>query len=277
MESLLDFLKKYSDVDITFIRDFIEIQNGDKTHEPFKIDLDVITKWLDARKDHIKETLVDSYIENIDYIVLPPNRDEIKRNGGNNKEIILLTIDCFKMLCMRSKTKNADKIRYYYLTLEKLVEIYKDDIINNQKKKIEQLENNMKKVKYPVKGAIYIIKLEDGYKLGKTGDLNKRYELYKNAHKNNPDIEYVFYTSNIDKLESCVKLILQNEEYKNRKEFYLLELVDIITTIKGCNKLITNFKCKSCKKNIDIKNLKSHINTQDQTEKVKFKYIAKKK
>ena len=165
MESLLDFLKKYSDVDITFIRDFIEIQNGDKTHEPFKIDLDVITKWLDARKDHIKETLVDSYIENIDYIVLPPNRDEIKRNGGNNKEIILLTIDCFKMLCMRSRTKKADRVREYYLELEKLIDKYKDLIIEEKDRKIKLLEHDLRKDDYPKGDHAYIIKETD--ELGK--------------------------------------------------------------------------------------------------------------
>jgi hypothetical protein len=53
-------------------------------------------------------------------------------SGDHDKEIILLTEDCFKLLCMRSNNKKAEKIRYYYLTLEKLVEIYKDEIIKKQ-------------------------------------------------------------------------------------------------------------------------------------------------
>ena len=44
MESLLDFCKKYSDVDIKFIRDFIRIQQGDKARDPFKINLEIVTK-----------------------------------------------------------------------------------------------------------------------------------------------------------------------------------------------------------------------------------------
>lgn len=177
MEQLLPFLRKYSDVDIAFIKDFIAIQNSDKTHAPFNIDLNMVAKWLDTLKGNLKLTLLESYIEKLDYITLLPkyNRDEIV-HGGQNKEIILFTPDCFKLLCMRSKTKNADKVRYYYLTLEKLVEIYKDDIIKNQKKRIEQLENNLRKQKFPVKGAIYIIEVGDGdgYKLGKTNNMNKK-------------------------------------------------------------------------------------------------------
>lgn len=41
-------------------------------------------------------------------------------------------------------------IKLSYVVLEKLVDIYKDEIIENQKK-IEKLERNLKKIKFPVK------------------------------------------------------------------------------------------------------------------------------
>jgi hypothetical protein len=276
MESLLDFLKKYSDVDTAFIGDFIDIQNGDKTHEPFKIDLDVVAKWLNTRKDDLKDTLKNSYVENVNYLVIRVDPGQRKR-GGHNKEIILLTSDCFKMLCMRSKTKNAEKIRHYYLTLEKLVEIYKDDIIKNQKKRIEQLENNLKKPKFPVKGAVYIISIEDGYKIGKTNNMNKRYELYKNAHKDNPEIRYVFYTSDIDQLETCLKNSLRYEEYRDRKEFYIVELADLMDEIDRCDDFINGFDCKSCNVTNKMKKFRNHIDKHDKSEKIRFYAIGKKK
>jgi hypothetical protein len=203
---------------------------------------------------------------------------EVKRypKGGQNREIILLTEDCFKMMCMRSNTKKADKIRYYYLTLEKLVKIYQDKIIESQKKKIDQLTTNLTKNKFPVKGAIYVIAIDDGYKIGKTKNLNKRYELYKNAHKDNPEIKFVFYTNDINRLEKCIKNILTYEEYRDRKEFYVLELADIILAIKSCNTLITKFECKSCKKTNKITGLKKHmLKHKNGSNKVKFYAIAK--
>jgi hypothetical protein len=57
MNNLLDFLKKHSDIDAAFIKDFIDISEGDKTHDPFKIDLDVMTKWLDTRKGDLKDKI----------------------------------------------------------------------------------------------------------------------------------------------------------------------------------------------------------------------------
>lgn len=70
MNPLLSFLQKYSDVDIEFIKEFIEIREGDKKHDPFRIDLDLMANWLNMRKDNLKNTLVTSYVKKIDYILL---------------------------------------------------------------------------------------------------------------------------------------------------------------------------------------------------------------
>ena len=277
MNSLLEFLKKYSDVDIPFIKDFVAMQEGDKTHAPFKIDLEIVAKWLKSSKAHLKETLNKSYKKDIDYIILTPNR---KRDihGGQNLEIILLTEDCFKMMCMGSRAKESTKIKYYYVTLEKLLLIYMDDVIKNQQKNIDKLTRNLTTNKFPIKGAIYVIAIDNGYKFGKTNNMNNRYKLYKNAHKDNPGIVYIFYTHDIDRVEKCVNTILMYEEYRDRKEFYILELVDIITAIKDCDNQMNKFKCGSCKKtNTTIGGFKEHIlKHHNKNEMVRFHGIGKK-
>jgi hypothetical protein len=67
------------------------------------------------------------------------------------------------MLCMRSKTKKANKVRQYYIDLEKLIDQYKDLIINNQTKKIEILENDLRKEVLPNDGYCYIYLEKDEY------------------------------------------------------------------------------------------------------------------
>lgn len=57
-----------------------------------------------------------------------------------------------KMLYMRSRTAKAEKVRQYYIDLEKPIDSYKDTIINNQIRKIKLLENDMKNEKYPKGG-----------------------------------------------------------------------------------------------------------------------------
>jgi hypothetical protein len=269
MEGLLDFLQKYSDVDIDFIKQFIEIRKGDNLHAPFTIDLDLVTDWLKSSKWKLKKTLLKTYTQNIDYITLNPeverekdeNRENRKR-GGQNKETILLTSDTFKMMCMKSMTKNAQKIRYYYVTLEKLVEIYKDDIIKNQNSKIEILERNLKKIKYPVKGAVYILQLtpEDnqGFKVGKTEDMNKRLQVYNTSMKDSPNVVYIFYSYDVDRLEKCLKTALKYYEYKKDKEYYKVTKDVIIDAINDCQYLISKYTCKDCNKDMEIKKISRH-------------------
>ncbi len=49
---------------------------------------------------------------------------------------------------MRSNTKKANIVRQYYIDLEQLIDQYKDLIITNKTKKIEILENDLRKDSY---------------------------------------------------------------------------------------------------------------------------------
>ena len=49
---------------------------------------------------------------------------------------IVLVFDCFKMICMRSRTKKSQDVRQYYIDIEKALDSYKEHIINSFKEKI---------------------------------------------------------------------------------------------------------------------------------------------
>lgn len=146
----------------------------------------MIAKWLGIIKGNIKATLLESYTKNIDYILLMPDQKQKHGSGGHNKETILLTEDCFKSMCMRSNSIKAEKVRYYYITLEKLVKNYTNDMLQKQAQKIEKLELDLKKPLYPVKGALYVLSIDDGHKLGRTNNLNKRFDTYYTSHQHKP-------------------------------------------------------------------------------------------
>jgi len=254
-EELLEFLKKYSDVDIDFIREFIEIQNDDQEHYPHAINLETVAKWLHSSKKELAKTIKRSYTKNIDYIVLqgayPPQKTG---SGGYNKEHILLTSDTFKMLCMRSHTQLADKIRYYYITLEKLVYLFKDEIIKNQQKHIKILENNQKKEKFPNGGLIYIVQPQDVsdlqlHKIGKTNNMDERKLGINNSL---PDNIKILYTLNVDDptaVETCIKGILHKYRYRShKKDYYKCSLYKIIESIQICLNAINDTFCDDCKK-----------------------------
>jgi len=121
-----------------FIDEFLDLYNAEDKYN-FSIDLDIIAKWMKTVKGDLKETLVNSYKEKIDYKIIKGVSNGLK---GKPKETILLTPKCFKLIIMRSKTKKAIEIREYYYELEHVINQYKEYIIKDLEKKIKILENN---------------------------------------------------------------------------------------------------------------------------------------
>lgn len=100
------------------------------------------------------------------------------------KEIILLTPDCFKRLCLLSKTKKGEDVRTYFIELEKLINNYKNYIIEGLNNTVKILENNLKHIPKNIKGCVYILKspkdIDGIYRFGKTTDFANRLNNYNN-------------------------------------------------------------------------------------------------
>ena len=254
--SLKDFLKKYSILSNDFIDDFYTIYDFNEiNNDDFIINIDKVTKWLESKKSRIKETLINTYNKNIDYkISKEKNNCKISKS---NKEIILLTPDCFKRICLLSKTKKGEEVRTYFIELEKLINKYKNYIINGLNSTIKMLENNQKTVPTNIKGVIYIIKspkdIDGIYRFGKTEDFNKRLLNYNSANSDKMEVLFIFETKDITKIESCVISQIKEYRYKKRKDFYEIDINLLKNIINSCNQLTLKFK-----KNIDKTNNKTN-------------------
>jgi hypothetical protein len=94
------------------------------TLRDFVVLLESIWKWLGyTRADNCKAVLVKNFVENVDYKIeeLAPEISGASLHGGHNKESIKMTVNCFKMLCLKSKTSKADEIHKYYVNLEEMM------------------------------------------------------------------------------------------------------------------------------------------------------------
>ncbi len=153
--SFQDYLKKTSFINNKFIDDFLSLCNKNTNETEFVIDSDVISKWLSISKGSIKKTLIKNYRLKIDYII----KNEKSDNGRMNEKV-LLTCDCFKQLCMLSRTNKAEEVRSYFLDLEKHLDKYKNYIMEglNHKIKIYEKQQHLQS-KSPEKGLIYIVKI----------------------------------------------------------------------------------------------------------------------
>jgi len=230
---LITFLKTHTKINNEFIDDFFGLYDS-KDKYNFTINIDSIAKWFNMTVGHIKDTLLYSYIENIDYII---NKSEPTGKKGKPKEIILLTPKCFKLMAMQSKNKKAYQVREYYYELEQVIDQYKEYIIQGLKEKINVLENNQKPKINPSKGLIYIIKASDDtghYKIGKTKNLKKRLNSYNGDKKDDIKPLYIFETDDIDEVERCIKTYAKKYQYRKYKEIYKTDINVLKELISEC-------------------------------------------
>lgn len=202
-----------------FVASFFCYLNYNQTTD-FIIDLDNIWGWLGfSKKIDAKRRLEDCFIADKDYKLFAPgysvanNHDVQKQRGGHNIKKIMLTICCFKSLCLKAQTKKAAEIHEYYIKLEDIMhEVIKEDgvelrqALEEQKQLLDQKTEELKRIpeqenhntllrKYgTINGAlIYIVRiqtLENGSYIIKIGESRKgiRNRLTEFKKKYNPNV-----------------------------------------------------------------------------------------
>lgn len=241
-ETLEKFIAKRSNIPKDFLKDFFNL-GGDTYGDTYKnINFDDIVKWLDVTKNNLKRLLianfkiVDDYTENK---VLIKN----KNRGANYVSKIMLTPDCFKELCMLSKSDKARGIRKYYIIAEGLLRDHFEEIINNLNKELGLIKNNIKKPIDIIGGHIYILKAQnttqkDMYKLGNSEDMKKRLRTYNTGNANNIEPLFIMKVNDIVKVEGCIKNIAKDYQYRKNKEVYNIDFKFLQKLCMKCKNFI---------------------------------------
>ena len=139
-----------------FVSSFYCYLNYDKNID-FVVDLDNIWKWLGfTQKIDAKRLLEKQFKLDIDYknissqigeavseIDSPPtnNVKQEEKWGGHNKQIFMLTIKCFKSLCLKAQTKKASEIHEYYMKMEETLHQIIEEETDELRLQLEQKEN----------------------------------------------------------------------------------------------------------------------------------------
>jgi phage anti-repressor protein len=145
---LLDKIKeKFSNEEQQlFIASFYCYLNYD-TEKDFMVDLDDVWKWLGFNKKYNATiALHKHFMENVDYINLAPYesgaRSDDEKWGGQNIKKIMMTINCFKSLCLKAQTTKAYDIHKYYLKMEKLL----NEVIGEESMEFKQIIEEQKRL-----------------------------------------------------------------------------------------------------------------------------------
>ena len=218
-----------------FVSSFYCYLNYDKNID-FVIDLDNVWKWLgfsqknnaimlleknfnidiDYKKSAFAITKALSDLENLN--VEFSETKKIKKNGGQNRQIIMLTIKCFKSLCLKAQTQKANEIHEYFIKLEEFLH------------EIIEEESNELKLQLDKKN----IELQQKQTLLENSKIEKQREIEKAIVKQFPINTECIYIGTIDNTneagEKLIKFGHTNElptrvvcHRKNYNNFVLIE------------------------------------------------------
>lgn len=121
----------------------------------FIIELENVWKWLGfSRIDPCKVVLTKHFKKDIDYKIHTKDLTEENfapqvagtkkdRRGGYNKEKILMTVNTFKKLCLKSNTKKADEIHDYFIKLEESLQETINEESNELRNQLLQKEQEL--------------------------------------------------------------------------------------------------------------------------------------
>ena len=250
------FIVKYSFVDINFINDFYNIIKEDyiERYNEFLIDSELLRKWLQINiRRKFNDTIKRSYKKNVDYKLEKVKVS--KGSGGHNLEIITLTPEAAKKICLSTNSKFGPKVQQYFIDLELILYKYKNYVIDGMKNKIKELENNQKPKINSQKKIIYVFRALNTdltlYKIGKTINSKTRFSKHNSPLANDLEVLFQYETNNIDQVESCAKALMKKAQYRKYKEIYKIDLNILKQIIKNCDATINEIN-----KNIDKINKK---------------------
>lgn len=195
----------------------------------------------------------------MDYIVTPSNLISLHKEGnlntnnlevGRPKEIIMMTPNTFKELCVLANTEKGKEVRKYYIKMEAIVNKYfkiKNEKLSkehqNDTDKINQLQREMMALqklvkprkKYELGETVYIFQQDPDkniYKAGSGGNMNTRDDSYY-CHNYTGEIVYTKKCNNKKLLEDVVHHILQNFAL-DRKDWFEINF-EIIKEVLDCS------------------------------------------
>jgi len=241
-----EFLLKYSSAPKEFIWDFFDIAKEKYDDNDIVIRFDIIVKWLDVKKSNLKRNLIADFSEDIDYTIEKRKIQHKGKSGATHVEIIKITPDCFKHLCMMSQTKKAKDVRLYFLNMEKIVRQYHKEIQDKIKKELQLVKANQKpKFKNPnesKKGKVYVFEAfnttDTLHKLGKSDDLRTRLGTYNTGLANDLEVLFELEVDDIDAVEKCAKRYLKEYQYRKYKEVYETSLEVVSKMLEECSEVM---------------------------------------
>ena len=228
----------------------------------YVIDLDNVWEWMGfQQKYHAKHLLEKYFCNNNDYKIFAPELAGAKKEGrgGHNKEVILMTIRTFKLMCLKAGTKKSNEIHEYYVKMEKVIQ---EVVMEECKSLSDQLRN------IQITNANDVAKREADYqiKLKKQKELEKEKVLLNQFSMHIP-IVYIIRVKTVETGEYIVKIgesrrgiVGRYNEHKSKYPECVLLDVFVVQQSKDFESYIHNHQKIRCNQ---VKDMEKHENEHE--------------
>ncbi len=256
-----EFILQRSTITKKFLNDFFNITGERYRDNVTSINFDIVVKWLEVQKNHLKRLLVNNFKKDIDYTEEKIKVMNKNNRGANYVSKILITPDCFKDICMISMTEKAKEVRIYYKTVEKLLMDYYEDIQTKLEKELGLIKQNQKPKNEPKGGHVYILQAQnttqkDMFKVGNSEDMKKRLRTYNTGNANDIKPLFVMKVKDIEGVETCIKNIAKKYQYRKNKEVFNIDFKMLQSMYVKCKDFM---ECTNDMYNKDPKHFKDNL------------------
>jgi hypothetical protein len=260
----------------------------------FIINLENVWKFIGfSNKANAKRLLKHNFKEDSDYKIVFIRTDEnlkTKDLGGRPEETIMLNINTFKKLCLKANTDNADKIHDYYIRLEMIYNQLmkeeldeqknkieeKNELLQEQQKKIDLLENKPKTHGFLSRRHGYVYMITDRaklghFKIGMTYNVDKRLRnLNTSSSEKSLSVYHEIESYDCETLEHTVHKILQPFNICGRREWFFFcnerEVKYALRTMNNTHNYLNEFNFTSPEQFVDYTDTSfCHINKETST------------
>ena len=132
--------KEDEKLDLRFLEEFMFSLNS---AEPFPIPIEKLVEWqVYASKNEAKRGLDRTgFIKGSDFSAERLKNEEGQR--GRPKTVIMLSVECFKFLCMLAQNDKGSQVRSYYLIIECLWKQYMEAEFKRHQEELEAKNNEL--------------------------------------------------------------------------------------------------------------------------------------
>ncbi len=223
------------------------------------IDLDLyVSLMVTQPRPNVLQLLRLSYAEGVDYVIREIPKTGRRRHGGHLKKRVLLTPDCFKRLCMRSRTETAETVRTYFLNMEMLTRRYFGALAAKSQTNVGVLLGNQRprgasdpESAAPVSaedgleqlmGDIYIFEVQGRvanlFRVGSTYSFKRRMREHGSSHADSIESRATrIRVCDARTVEQCFNVFMRNKKYRGGKEVYQADYETLKSTVMSCGRI----------------------------------------